>query len=261
VLVLVAAVLSLALMRLGSSRESSRRIGCEDNLRAVFLAMETYSLQNGAFPIGTQNPNSPIRSEADGYHHNWISGILPQLNRQPLYEAIDFDYGVYAEQNAAIAKADLPQLRCPAAEQSIPSHATCYAGVTSSLETPIDEVNDGMFLLNTALSPDDAEDGASYVFLIGEKSIEYAGPSQWNSGTRTSLRNTGHPLNARTKTGELKSQAESDPLFVGGFSSHHVGGAYFLTVGGEFRFFAEATDTKLLQQFASRADGEQADTE
>lgn len=240
-------VLVLVLMRVSGGRESSRRIECENNLRQIFLANESYSLRYGHFPIGTQNPTGPIRSETSGYHHNWITGLLPMLDQEERFDQINFTHGVYAPENAAVAVTVPSPFRCAASETTLAPNATAYAGVASSLERPIDESGDGMMILNRALAPRDATDGTSFVLLVGEKSRDLGTPTQWNSGTRASLRNGGHTINWPGPT-------EPDPSFVGGFSSNHIGGAYFLFVDGSFRFLSDQTDLELLRQMAGRAD-------
>ncbi|MEO1527358.1 MAG: DUF1559 domain-containing protein [Planctomycetota bacterium] len=253
-LVLIATVLALFLLRAGSSRESARRMECENRLRGIFLAMQSYSLQYGHFPIGTQNPTGPIRSEPSGYHQNWISGVLPQLNEQSLYETIDFDFGVYDEANRAVGSQPLEQLRCASTGDSLAENATSYVGMSSSTESPISVDGDGMLILNRPLSSADVLDGENYVLMIGEKSIDFGPPLAWNSGTRASLRTGGLRINA-------PPPATVDPLVVGGLSSNHAGGAYGLTVGGEFRFLTDQMDPVLLQQLIDRADAAGADEE
>src|SRR6056297_325706 len=113
------AVISLVLLRLSGNRESARRVACEENLRNIALAAESYALRFGHFPIGTQNPTAPIRSEPSGYHHNWIEGLLPMMDQQALYNRIDFDHRVYAAENELIGATALPTLRCPASMSTL----------------------------------------------------------------------------------------------------------------------------------------------
>ena len=244
-------VLSLLLMRAGSSRESARRMECENRLRNVFLAMQSYSLQYGHFPIGTQNPVGPIQSESVGYHQNWISGLLPQLNQQPLYDQIDFEWGVYADVNRGVGQQALAELMCSSAVDSLAANSTSYVGLSSSTETPIDEGGDGMLILNRPLSSADVLDGESMVLMIGEKSIDFGPPLAWNSGTRASLRAGGWPINR-------PAPPDQDASVVGGLSSNHAGGAYALTVGGQFHFLSDQIDLVLLGQLISRDDAAKA---
>ncbi|KAA5540430.1 DUF1559 domain-containing protein [Roseiconus nitratireducens] len=267
-LLILVVVLALVMMRVGTSREASRRIDCESNLRALFVALESYSLRYGHFPAGTINATGPIRSEPQGYHQNWASAILPGLEQQALYEQIDFDYGVYAPENRAVTMTGVPGFQCPASITTLAANASTYAGVSSSTERPIDVDGNGMMILNRPLGPRDAADGLSYVLIVAEKAQDFGGraslPSRaaaavtpgalsWNSGTRASLRTAGHRINAPPP------DAEIDPLFVGGFSSNHAGGAYLMTAAGEFNFFSAQTDLELLRQLAGRSEGVSAE--
>lgn len=246
-LTLVAMVASLFLLRAGSSRESARRIDCENRLRSIFLGMQSYTLQYGHYPIGTQDSSSPIRSEPRGYHQNWISGLLPQLNQQLLFERIDFKFGVYADVNRPIGEERLAALMCASAGETLSATSTSYVGMTDSTETPINEAGDGMFLLNRRLFTRDVIDGENYVLLIGEKAFDFGPPLAWNSGTRVSLRTGGWPINA-------PPPSDVSPLLVGGLSSNHAGGVYGLMAGGEFRFLTDQTDPILLKQLVARDD-------
>ncbi|MEM0925693.1 MAG: DUF1559 domain-containing protein [Planctomycetota bacterium] len=262
ILVAVVLITSLALLKVGGSRAASRRMQCESNLRSVYLAMESYALRFGAFPIGSQNASGPIRSERRGRHHNWAEGLLPFLGEEALAAKIDFQDSVYSSLNTSVGTTPVSSYRCIASATTLSQHATTYAGVTGSLEQPIDEDIDGVFVLNQSIRKDQITDGLGYTFLIGEKSRELNlddpadSPDQWNSGTRTSLRNLGHPINGETgnetRTTPLIAPS-SDPFFVGGFSSNHLGGGYFLFADGSFRFFTEQADLRMLQAHASRA--------
>ena len=62
-------------------------------------------------------------------------------------------------------------------------------------EAPIDVDNHGVFFLNSAVRYTDVSDGASQTLFLGEKLI-LSGDLGWLSGTRSTLRNTGTPINA-----------------------------------------------------------------
>ncbi|MCC9604187.1 DUF1559 domain-containing protein [Stieleria sp. JC731] len=248
ILLIAIAVSVLLMLKVTSSRESSRRMECEENLRVISAALQSYSLVSGYLPIGTQNPTAPIESLPNGYHHNWAEALLPMLDQQETFDQIHFDSSVYAPINAPVAELSLQNFRCSASANKLTINATTYTGVVGSQAAPIDENTDGMFSLNRWRSLRDAEDGQSFVLSIAEKSVDFPGPTNWNSGTRASLRNAGHPIN--------RSFVERPPEVtdVGGFSSNHIGGAYLAFVDGSFRFFSEATDQQLLQDLASRKD-------
>ena len=253
-LAIVGVLIGLAVPALQSMRELSRRKTCEQNLMRISLAMANYLTRHNHYPSGTINDDGPIKSLPQGYHHNWIEGLLPLLDAEEIYERIDRSVSVYAPANDPVRTLMIPPLRCPSAEQTR-DYTTCYAGISSAIETPIDADNNGTFFLNTYLRDADIEDGLSHTLFVGEKLSRFEDLG-WLSGTRSSLRNTGHPINAhrRQVRGPQSSAELRDPLFVGGLGSDHPDGAYLMMGSGEVEFRNEAMDMKLLQQMASRAD-------
>jgi hypothetical protein len=136
-------------------------------------------------------------------------------------------------------------------------NTTCYAGIHASTETPIDEDNDGVFLLNVRVSDHDITDGLGYTLFVGEKLSRWEEDFGWISGTRSSLRNVGLPLNAERKRirGPQDPAQVISPIYVGGLASDHPGGVYLLMGSGEYQFRSASMDHQILQQIASRADG------
>ncbi|NNE00632.1 MAG: DUF1559 domain-containing protein [Pirellulaceae bacterium] len=257
VIAIIGVLIGLLVPALQNMRELSRRSTCEQNLVQLSLAMSSYSTQFGHYPAGSVNPTGPIKNEAKGYHHNWIASLLPMLDAQNVYNAIDRDISVYADANTEVRGLSIPNLICPSASGVLP-YTTCYAGMHASTETPIDESNDGVFRLNLPVSERDITDGLSYTVFVGEKISSPDEELGWISGTRSSLRNAGHAINAELR--RVRRPATNtqplDPLYVGGLASDHLGGAYLLMGGGEYQFRSSSMDTRLLAQFASRSDGE-----
>lgn len=245
VLVLIA-ITAPAMQRM---REISRRSNCEQNLISIGLAIEAYATLHDQYPIGTQAQTGPIVNLPVGYHHNWIEGLLPMLDQQGLHESIDRSVSVYAEANRLAAQTRLKVLLCPTAG-GLDMNESCYAGIHSSIETPIDVDNDGVFILNRILTPDDIEDGLSYTVFVGEKLNHFGTDLGWLSGTRSTIRNAGHPLQ------DTEPPPDITPTFVGGLSSAHFGGVNLLMGSGEVRFRSAELDPEMLRQMASRADGE-----
>lgn len=256
VIAIIGVLVGLTIPAIQGLRELSRRAACSENLTGLSLALSAYHVDYGHFPAGSINPEGPIRSEPNGYHHNWISGLLPMLDAQNVYDAIDRSASVYAPSNEPVRQLQLPFLQCPSATM-IAENGSSYAGNHHPLEAAIDASNQGVFFLNETISNDDVSDGLSYTIFVGEKMQDYGAPLSWMSGTRSTLRNAGHSINAHREVPAGGFGAEyQDPLFVGGFSSWHTQGAYFLDGAGGTRFIAETIDLRILQQLADRADGE-----
>ena len=153
-----------------------------------------------------------------------------------------------------------------------------YAGCHHDVEAPIDTDNHGVFFLNSHVRLRDVTDGLGYTIFAGERVIEKKGLG-WMSGTRATLRNTGTLINTVVPGpgmgfggpfGDAAEQAppEAQPdddekakpavpveLQVGGFGSHHPGGANFLLGDGSVNFLSENINLQLFQLLGHRADG------
>ena len=68
-----------------------------------------------------------------------------------------------------------------------------YAACQNDVEAPIDVDNHGGFYLNSRVRVVDVADGLSQTIFVGEVAVP--SPLGWLSGTRATLRNTGHPIN------------------------------------------------------------------
>ena len=158
---------------------------------------------------------------------------------------------------------------------------TNYAACQNDLEAPIDVDNHGGFYLNSRVRVVDVVDGLSQTIFVGEVAVP--SPLSWLSGTRATLRNTGHPINGvdlstleLTKPAnpplaedltarELETRIEVgnlavSPRFVGGFSSAHPGnGANFAFGDGSVRFLKQTIDCSVYRRLGHRADGEPID--
>jgi len=289
VIAIIGVLLGLMLPATQSMREMARRSQCQNNLLTLSLALSAYHDAQGAYPVGTLNPAGPIESLEAGYHHNWLSALLPQLELATLSDKIDTSVGVYATENAIVRKATIATLICPSAS-GVNLNTTCYAGIHHSLEAPIDTTNNGVFILNRATNDQDITDGLSYTLFLGEKVSVPDFDFGWISGTRSTLRNTGHPLLALDGTWPNlfpASSVQSDqnqiiqdtfdvpvettptpvevtkevivdlirPLFVGGLQSDHPGGTHLLVGSGAITFSSSSMDTRVLQQMANKANG------
>ena len=141
---------------------------------------------------------------------------------------------------------------------------TSYAGVYHDLEQPINVDNHGVFFLNSAVRYENVSDGATHTMFVGEKITDVARDFGWMSGTRSTLRNTGTEINAalrqwrqaRGPGGPIADPpADAANLVVGGFGSHHPGGASFAFGDGHVSFLSDSLQLEVFQQLAHRADG------
>ena len=114
-----------------------------------------------------------------------------------------------------------------------------------------------MFVLNRSFDDADIRDGLGYTLFVAEKLSPDDEDLGWMSGTRSSLRNAGHSINAERARvhGPATEVSPVSARYVGGIASDHPGGAFIMLGGGETQFRSPSMDLVVLQQMAARADG------
>ncbi len=286
VLIIVGVLVGLLLPAVNSAREASRRIHCANNLMQISLALHHYLADHNVLPPGVVNDTGPIVTAPAGYHFSWIVQLLPDLDQRELFRRINFRDGAYSPSNATLRATSMGILRCPddvAARGSFLMAYTSYAGCHHDVEAPIDATNHGVLFLNSHVGLDDITDGLSYTIFVGE--VARAHPLGWFSGTRATLRNTGHRINrmnvanlGRNTLGASPPGDEPEawdveekinsgvirvaPTFVGGFgSAHNSDGANFAFGDGSVRFVKANIDQAVYQHLGHRSDGELIDGE
>lgn len=318
VIAIIGILVALLLPAVQSARESARRAQCYNNLTQLILAVNNYEMAFGVYPPGTVADAGPIQSRPQGYHHSWLTQILPYIEQRNAYARINRDFSVYHPANQPVRVLGISVLSCPSMVGGGRGYST-YAGVHHDVESPIDETNHGVFFLNSRVGYDDVSDGSSQTLFIGEKHV-LLGDLGWMSGTRATLRNTGTSLNAEIPRGDpwgsrrqypssppgeeqefldgammgamgmggleempggeaaepteqeasagepLDAEPQDaagdptrNPVYVGGFSSVHPGGANFALGDGSVRYLSETMDRKVYQQLGHRADGQLLD--
>ena len=286
VIAIIGILIALLLPAVQAAREGARRMQCSANLMQLGIALRNYESAHEMLPPGVVNETGPIINKPQGYHMSWTVQLLPYIEQGVTFRHIDFSKGVYGKENRPVAKLNLSALRCPSDGGGWESGAVNYAGCHHDVEAPIDADNHGTFFLNSSLRSREIPDGASNTIFLGEKRID-GRDLCWMSGTRTTLRNTGTPINdtpfdkargtqdweslvwdqQRQEYVEVKQEPikeEQKPetpeqkasrLIVGGFGSCHPSVSNFLLGDGSVRAISELIDTQVYQQMGHRADG------
>jgi prepilin-type N-terminal cleavage/methylation domain-containing protein/prepilin-type processing-associated H-X9-DG protein len=192
VIAIIGILVGLLLPAVQAAREAARRSSCANNLLQFGIAVHNYEMAHRALPPGTIDNKGPIVHLPLGFHHNWIVQILPMLEQRAAYKMLDHTQSVYAAVNFPVRAHDFPTLHCPSSPLS--PQQTSYAAVHDSREVPIDVDNNGTFFLNSRVRVDDIFDGLSNTIFLGEKST-HSTELGWISGTRSTLRNLGSPIN------------------------------------------------------------------
>jgi prepilin-type N-terminal cleavage/methylation domain-containing protein/prepilin-type processing-associated H-X9-DG protein len=189
VIAIIGILVALLLPAVQAAREAARRAQCINNVRQYVLGIHNYELAFEHLPIGTTNDTGPIRNVPQGHHMSWIARVLPYIGEQNRRSHVDMQLSAYHKVNDPVRQTKFDLLMCPSypgEDFAVSTYAACH----HDREAPIDENNNGSFILNRRLTLDDVNDGAGYTIFVGEKH-----PDQfdlgWLSGTPSTLRNAG----------------------------------------------------------------------
>jgi prepilin-type N-terminal cleavage/methylation domain-containing protein/prepilin-type processing-associated H-X9-DG protein len=193
VVAIIGILVGLLLPAVQAAREAARRASCANNVMQLAIAVSNYEMAHRSLPPGTVDAKGPIVHLPIGFHHSWIVQILPMLDESSAYKKLDHSQSIYSATNFPVRSYELQILRCPSSPNDFAALSS-YAGVHDSREVPIDIDNNGVLFLNSHVRYDDITDGVTHTLLLGEKHTD---PTElgWSSGTRSTLRNMGSPIN------------------------------------------------------------------
>jgi len=100
VIAIIAVLIALLLPAVQAAREAARRAQCVNNLKQLGLAVHNYLSSNNVLPLGDLYPSGSnqattttpvIRGNGSNtYTYGWTLSILPQMEQQPLFNAVNF---------------------------------------------------------------------------------------------------------------------------------------------------------------------------
>jgi prepilin-type N-terminal cleavage/methylation domain-containing protein/prepilin-type processing-associated H-X9-DG protein len=106
VIAIIAVLIALLLPAVQSAREAARRAQCVNNLKQMGIAIYNYHDQTGVYPPGA------IGGNWGGSQMSWRVFILPQMEQNPSYNALNFFYGE-TPGNATVYYTTFPSFLCP----------------------------------------------------------------------------------------------------------------------------------------------------
>jgi len=201
VIAIIGILIGMLLPAVQAVREAARRTACQNNMRQMGLGLLNYESGIGKLPPCGYTDGFSGNNQLD---FSWIIHILPFVEANNMFDAIDFDIvtlenqsgrGFHAVNFAALQNSPLPMIVCPSSDMEQVDSDNSTEGIVRSFYTGIhgatrDENGDGeidendadfssslglmfdngAFQRNTQLSLAALTDGTSNTMMIGEQS-------------------------------------------------------------------------------------------
>jgi prepilin-type N-terminal cleavage/methylation domain-containing protein/prepilin-type processing-associated H-X9-DG protein len=278
---IIGVMLGLLMPAVQMAREAARRAQCTSNMKQLGVALHNYIGVNGVLPAGYVAQPCEVIADALCVSHGIFVALLPHLEQQPLYNAVNFDRNVFLNPNTTTFATGLAVLWCPSdggiqdpvfTELLEPVkykvYKTSYAGCTGTWynhgRNPTRMAqNNGLFWAISFVSLADVRDGTSYTITLGEKAYSLLTPGTtdfwgfWPSGDFGDGQfSMLYPLNPwkKIKDGTLPF-TNSSLYWASSASSRHPGGANFAMLDGSVRFIKDSIDSWLIDPATSLPPG------
>ena len=258
---IIGTLVGLLLPAVQSSRESSRRTSCTNNLKQLGLAFHEYEANLRVFPPGTTF-SKPDGDPSGVANFGWGAMLLGHLQQKAIVRLLDLPtaqlHDVLKGPQKEIAQLELTMFRCPsdsgqalnydrpftgAKYQDLAAAKSNYVGNHGTRFVTREQRNQdylmdsfGMLWPDSKLQEAHISDGSSNTVLAGERaSRDWAGV--W-IGVRNdnSAGDTGLRQNLGISDVKINDKSENARR---GFSSEHPGGALFVYADGHVDFVDE----------------------
>ncbi|MCG8584074.1 MAG: DUF1559 domain-containing protein, partial [Pirellulales bacterium] len=124
VMAIIGILIAMLMPALGAVRERARRTQCNNNVKEIGTALQSYLESRGNFPAGNE--------DKDGTDISWLVMILPMIEGQNQYDNITLSEAWNSAGNQAITYTNFAMYRCPSIEDLFPGQGD-YAGVDGSI--------------------------------------------------------------------------------------------------------------------------------
>jgi prepilin-type N-terminal cleavage/methylation domain-containing protein/prepilin-type processing-associated H-X9-DG protein len=207
VISIIGVLIAMLLPAVQAAREAARRSQCTNNLRQIGLALHSYEVSSGSYPIGVVRYTPPQCDADSNRRHTLFAAILRQMEQEPLFNSVNFSLGADRIANVTAQETRIAAYICPSdfattgplnppggPLQNIGVNQSSYSGVAGTIElfryrytAPTNAGNcnhlqgNGTFVVsfNTRLS--DIRDGTSNTMFIGETSRYIGQPGSWQN--------------------------------------------------------------------------------
>ena len=285
VIAIIGILMALLLPAVQAAREAARRISCQNNLKQLGLALQSYHDALKTFPPASVN--APRR-------HNWVPLLLPYVEQGNLFDEYRFDVNWDDPANQPAVNAHLNVLRCasaPGGRKRIDTVRPAVTMATSDYAPPtgvaaiqiqvgfVPPTADrrGAMTVGGSVRMADVRDGTSQTLVFTE---DAGRPQFWTSRGRGPENNTPGGGNLPVTNGRVRGAGWADPsnsIPLHGFTydgllapgpcpinctnnneafGFHPGGVNAAFADGGVRFVSETISIATYAALITRAGGE-----
>jgi prepilin-type N-terminal cleavage/methylation domain-containing protein len=276
VIAIIAVLIGLLLPAVQMVREAANTTRCENNLKQMSLALNSYANTHGTFPSAYVTDLSLSNGMNPGW--GWQAYLLPYIEQEALYQACGvgvapFGGGTMPPVPDPLTQTPIPTYRCmsdPAPDVDplrLNFALSNYRAVAGIINGDFHGGNytlsaagmrgdfGGVMYCNSRTRFVDITDGTANTLAIGERAYDqlFEGPAAiWPGYTGA--------VNGSNRIGDVEwviDDASGTINIPNGesFSSRHKGGAYFACCDGSVHFIRNETSVDVLKALAGRSDG------
>jgi prepilin-type N-terminal cleavage/methylation domain-containing protein/prepilin-type processing-associated H-X9-DG protein len=287
VIAIIAVLIALLLPAVQSAREAARRAQCTNNMKQLALGALNYESAEQTLPPGGFTRSAALPGSK--WNFSPFVHMLPFLEQQNLFNAVNFSPGAFDAQNVTIAAVGVSTLNCPsdgtiyettpldpARYANLPpgdwrEAKSSYGGIVGAWCLML-HVNDATFALRLANMNGSIyahssthlgaiTDGTSNTMLFAEHNhslFDPAGRAQyhgWSSGFWTDTLMGGYyPVNGSHRLLNINDPGARDYIAFN-LSSNHPGGANIGLADGSVRFLKDSVDCWPIDPATKTAEG------
>jgi hypothetical protein len=218
-------------------RELAARIQCQNNLRHVGMAMQTYATNLGEFPSAT----IPAPGRPPQERFSWLVALVPYIQADTLYSELDTTKGWEAQENRFAAVRGYRVYRCPVCPEKPPVSIyvpTDFLGIAGlgpdAASLSRDDPRAGLFGYEGAVRGKDVLGSQANTLAVVETG---QGEGAWTAGGPATVRGV--------------DPAARPPLGPGRpFGGNHPGVTDALFLDGSVHFLSDSIDPAVFESLA-----------